>query len=31
LFGIQVMNIGILLGVVVFFYKIIFRKKIITN
>jgi len=28
LFGIQVMNIGILLGVLVFFYKIIFGKKI---
>ena len=31
LFGIQVMNIGILLGVLIFFYKIIFSKTIITN
>tara|TARA_B110000037_G_scaffold198109_1_gene236735 strand:+ start:1099 stop:2112 length:1014 start_codon:yes stop_codon:yes gene_type:complete len=31
LFGIQVMNIGILLGVLIFFYKIIFGKKITTN
>ena len=31
LFGIQVMNIGILLGVLIFFFKIIFGKTTITN
>jgi hypothetical protein len=29
LFGIQIINIGILFGVLIFFYKIIFGKKII--
>ena len=31
LFGIQVINIGILLGVLIYFYKIVFGKSITAN